>query len=58
MKTLCLSNSKISIVSPYLADFSDSFDAETTYYYVALSPDGKKVLFSQDRECCLIIPLF
>lgn len=58
MKTLCLSNSKIGIVSPYLADFSDSFDAETTYYYVALSPDGKKVLFSQDRECCFIIPLF
>lgn len=58
MKTLCLSDGKISTVSPYLADFWDSFDDEVTYYFAVLSPDGRKVLFSQSRECCFIIPLF
>lgn len=58
MKTFCPYTGKKSIVSPYLADFSDSFDDETTYYFAALSPDGKKVLFSQSKECSFIIPLF
>lgn len=58
MKTFCPSTGKKSIVSPYTADFSDSFDDEATSYFAALSPDGKKVFLSQGNKYGFIISRF